>query len=74
MTLEVIVSYSRGNAFVYKKDVERSVPEKPISETEAQQFMKLLEMRGLKRHETATQIFYDLREDATHVTEYLFRK
>ena len=74
MTLEIIAKYTRGLAYPYKKDTELSVPEKAIPEKDAQQFMQLLELRGLKRHETTTQIFYTLREDATHVCEYLFRK
>lgn len=74
MKFEIIVSYSRGFGYAYKKDEEQSVPAREISNEEAQRYMDFLESLGCKRHETKSQIFYDEHMDSNHVKEYIFYK
>lgn len=45
-----------------------------ITEEAAAMYMNLIEANGGKRHETATQIFYDKRVDSNTVIEYIFYK
>ena len=74
MKFEIIVSYSRGFGYSFKKDEEQSVPVREISEEEANRYMTFLEDAGCRRHETKSQIFYDEHMDSNHVKEYVFFK
>ena len=74
MMLEINVYYQNGIGTMPHKDVELCVPAHDISNDDAQRYMSLLESIGAKRHETETQIFYDLIEDARHSREYIFWK
>lgn len=74
MKLEIVVSYSRGAGYVYKRDEECCVPAHDITDEEAKKYMELLPLIGCRRHETKTQIFYDKHVDSNHVEEYIFWK
>lgn len=74
MTLEIRAYYTRGNVYCSKVDTELCVPERNISDEEAENIINLLEMMGLKRHENKSSTFYTQVEDCNHSREYIFRE
>lgn len=74
MKFEVRALYKNSMNGVAHVDRECSVPCRDITEEEAKRFMNLLEDMGVKRRETATQIFYTIVSDCRHCTEHIFYK
>lgn len=74
MYYECRAMYSNSPNGVYHIDEECSTKKRPISNEDAETYMKMLETMGCKRHENSTQIFYDQTIDARHGTEYIFYK
>ena len=74
MMYEVRYLYYRSRACIAKLDPELSVPKCEISDDKANAYMALLTDMGYKRHETATQIFFDHTIDCNHSEEYIFYK
>ena len=71
---EVRTYYSRGFGYSSILDKECSVPVREITEEQEAAFKKFLEAMGCRRHETETQVFFEMVEDSNRSTEYIFYK
>lgn len=58
----------------WKEDKEISVPVRKITKEEADKFMALNLLLGAKHYETSKAHFYELINDARHMTLYIYYK
>lgn len=74
MRYEIRAYFKRGFGYTSIPDKELTHEPTEITTEQAEQYMSLFEAMGLQRHETRTQIFYDMSIDSNHTKEYIFWK
>ena len=74
MTFELTNLYRNGNMGNWSVNKETSVPEREVSEEDANKWMEFFELKGCKKGFHKNQIIYFEMHDGSHATEYCFRK